>query len=72
MGVQRFLLFTKHYIKVANERRIHKVEHEVQRAGEKREVWKSMNALIRTLQVAYLSDNEVPCNVSQLSMFCQH
>jgi hypothetical protein len=70
MGVERFFLFTKHYSRVVNDRRVEKVVAEVRRSGEKKEVWKSMNALIRKLQATFLDDNDVPCNCSRPCVFC--
>ncbi len=70
MGVERFLLFTKHYIKVVNERRIDKVTSEMHSNGPKREVWKTMNALIYDMQQMCFDDTALPCSESRRCVYC--
>ncbi|ETV98992.1 hypothetical protein H310_08464 [Aphanomyces invadans] len=70
MGADRLLLFTKHYIKSVNQRRVKRVQHEMQLAGLKREVWKSMNVLIQRMQVVMLEEIEAPCTTSNPCVFC--
>ncbi|ETV64117.1 hypothetical protein H257_18951 [Aphanomyces astaci] len=58
MGMDNFILFTKHFITSTNDRRIENLKTEIQAGGMKCETWRSVNALISNLE---LPSNRLPC-----------
>ncbi|RQM12737.1 hypothetical protein B5M09_011294 [Aphanomyces astaci] len=62
MGMENFILFTKHFMTATNDRRVATVTSETRAVGLKRETWRSINQLIRDMQIP-----EAPLPCSQLN-----
>ncbi|RHY52078.1 hypothetical protein DYB30_010252 [Aphanomyces astaci] len=70
MNMSHFIVFTKHYIREVNERRVQQVGLEVAPASAKRETWRSVNGIISELQDAFTISSGRTCSVENPCAFC--